>query len=112
MATKKTAEHHEFDPNAAAAEGTGIFGLPFGYEESRVVIIPVPFGATVSYGMGTEKGPAAILKASKQVDLYDEGASKQFWRQGIFLNKADPEIGRLHRLCKKLRKRIERGEKE
>ncbi len=60
-----------FDPDGAAAEGSGVFGLPFEPEESAVVLLPVPFEATTSYGGGTSKGPRAILAASRQVDLFD-----------------------------------------
>src|SRR5262245_66422168 len=63
--------HARFDPDAAAAPGSGIFGLPFRAEESRVVILPVPFEGTTSYGGGASRGPAAILAASRQVDLFD-----------------------------------------
>ena len=59
-----------FDPNAAAA-GDGVFGLPHTPDEARVVLVPVPFEATTSYGGGTAHGPRAILAASRQVDLYD-----------------------------------------
>jgi agmatinase len=38
---------------------------------ARVHILPIPFEATVSYGRGTARGPAAILTASQQVELYD-----------------------------------------
>jgi agmatinase len=58
------------DPNTAALYD-GIFGLPFSPEESRVVLVGVPWEATVSYGSGTANGPAAILAASRQVDLLD-----------------------------------------
>ncbi|TVR93755.1 MAG: agmatinase [Spirochaetaceae bacterium] len=34
-------------------------------------IIPVPFEHSVSYGGGTAKGPAAIISASQQLELYD-----------------------------------------
>jgi agmatinase len=60
-----------FDPGAAAMEGSGIFGLPFSVEEAKVVVVPVPYAATTSYGGGAERGPEAILRASRQVDLYD-----------------------------------------
>jgi agmatinase len=60
-----------FDPDAASAEGSGIYGLPHTPEEARVVIVPVPFEATTSYGGGTSAGPRAIFEASKQVDLFD-----------------------------------------
>ena len=57
--------HDSFDPNAPA-NADGIFGLPDAPEDSRVVLIPVPWEATVSYGSGTADGPAAILKASER----------------------------------------------
>jgi agmatinase len=62
---------HDFDPNAASTEDSGIFGLPHTEEESALVYLPVPWEATTSYGGGTSRGPAAILDASRQVDLYD-----------------------------------------
>ncbi len=60
-----------FDPNAAAPLDSGVFGLPFTPEQAKVVLVPVPFEATTSYGGGTADGPAAIYEASKQVDLFD-----------------------------------------
>lgn len=42
-------------------------------EQAEVVILPVPFEATTSYGQGTKNGPQAIIEASKQVELYDPG---------------------------------------
>ncbi len=60
-----------YDPNAAAAPGSGIFGLPFTPDEARVVVLPVPFDATASYAKGAAKGPDAIVEASRQVDLLD-----------------------------------------
>jgi agmatinase len=69
--------HPNFDPSGAAAHD-GIFGLPFAPEESRVVLVPVPWEATVSYGSGTAGGPAAILAASRQVDLFDRETGKPY----------------------------------
>jgi agmatinase len=60
-----------FNPNAAAAPDSGVFGLPYREEDSALVFLPVPWEATTSYGGGTSRGPAAILQASRQVDLYD-----------------------------------------
>src|SRR5262245_52544844 len=67
-----------FDPDAAATAGSGVFGLPFAPEESRVVILPVPFEATTSYGSGASRGPAAVLEASRQVDLYDRETGRPY----------------------------------
>jgi agmatinase len=38
---------------------------------SRVVVLPIPYEATVSFGQGTREGPRAIIHASRQVELYD-----------------------------------------
>jgi agmatinase len=67
-----------FDPNAAALPDSGVFGLPFSPEDSKVVLVPVPFEATTSYGGGTVDGPRAILEASKQVDLFDLDTGKPY----------------------------------
>ena len=66
-----------FDPSSAAVGG-GIYGLPFTPEESRVVLVPVPWEATVSYGSGTAGGPEAILEASRQVDLRDRDTGRPY----------------------------------
>ncbi|PWT97904.1 MAG: agmatinase [Candidatus Melainabacteria bacterium] len=51
------------------------FDLPEEYssqESSRVVIVPVPYEATTSYGKGTKNGPAAVLAASQEVETFDD----------------------------------------
>ncbi|MDB4022584.1 agmatinase [Pelagibacteraceae bacterium] len=52
---------------------SGFLGLPQKTKSKNYVCV-VPFGLekTVSYGSGTENGPKAILKASHQVELFDE----------------------------------------
>jgi agmatinase len=49
-------------------------GLPDEYssfDRAGVLVLPIPFERTVSYGGGTQAGPAAIITASQQVELYD-----------------------------------------
>jgi agmatinase len=41
------------------------------FDTARVLVLPLPFEATVSYGGGTAAGPDAIITASQQVELYD-----------------------------------------
>lgn len=53
------------------------------YEGSRVAVLPVPFERTTSYGKGTSAGPAAILRASQSMELYDEELGSEPYRQGI-----------------------------
>jgi len=66
---KKSVLPADFDPDAAAVGETGIYGLPFAPADSKVVVVPVPFEATTSYGGGTSNGPQAVFEASKQVLL-------------------------------------------
>ncbi len=40
-------------------------------EPSQVVLLPVPYELTTSYGQGTRQGPRALLHASHQLELYD-----------------------------------------
>lgn len=47
------------------------------YENAATVILPVPYERTTSYGQGTRNGPAAILAASQQVELYDEELDRE-----------------------------------
>lgn len=42
------------------------------FDGARAVILPVPYEATTSYGGGTAAGPAAILEASRYIELYDQ----------------------------------------
>jgi N1-aminopropylagmatine ureohydrolase len=51
------------------------------FAASRVVILPVPYEQTVSYGVGTKLGPGAILKASHQVEFYDEETGREVYKQ-------------------------------
>ncbi|PYQ25916.1 MAG: agmatinase [Acidobacteria bacterium] len=92
---------HQFDPDAAAGEGSGIYGLPFTPEESRVVVVPVPYEATTSYGGGTSRGPEAVLEASKQVDLFDHETGRPF-EAGIAMLDVPENIVRWNREAKKL----------
>lgn len=41
------------------------------FSSSKIVVLPVPYEGTTSYGKGTKNGPSAILKASQIVEDYD-----------------------------------------
>jgi len=85
-----------FDPDAAAAPGTGLFGLPHGPDQAAVWVQPVPFDATTSYRGGTARGPEAVLAASRQVDLFDLQTGRPY-EHGIHLFEADHRIAKLQR---------------
>jgi agmatinase len=84
-------EKKHFDPNDAAKADSGIFGLNASYDDAALVLIPVPWEATTSYGGGTSLGPQAILQASKQVDLFDLNLGR-FYEQGLFMLPESSEI--------------------
>ncbi len=75
--------------------GDGAFGLPHSPEQARVVLVPVPWEPTTSYGKGTARGPSAILRASHQVDLFDRQTGKPY-EAGIAMLPLDPDIARLN----------------
>ncbi|MFT5461670.1 MAG: agmatinase [Planctomycetota bacterium] len=85
-----------FDPDAAAAPGSGIFGLPHSAQEAQVHILPVPFDATTSFRRGAALGPEAVFLASHQVDLFDArmeklGARSAF-EAGIWMAPIDDAV--------------------
>jgi agmatinase len=53
------------------------------YRTSRVAVLPVPFERTTSYGKGAAQGPAAILRASQSMELWDEELQSEPFRMGI-----------------------------
>jgi agmatinase len=62
----------------------GVFlGVDSPLEQSRAVILPVPYEGTVSYRPGTRFGPGAIIDASAHVELYDQELDAEPYRMGI-----------------------------
>ena len=53
------------------------------FEDARVVILPISYEGTVSYGAGTGKGARAIIAASKHVELYDDELDCEPYMWGI-----------------------------
>ena len=53
------------------------------FDRARVVILPVPYESTTSYGGGTGNGPRAILEASRYIELYDQELDDEPWQVGI-----------------------------
>ncbi len=51
------------------------------FENSKVVILPIPYEKTVSYGSGTKFGPKNIIEASHFVEFYDEEMEKEIYKE-------------------------------
>ncbi len=87
----KLQKIESFDPNGPGQNDLNIFGLPFNAQEADIILLPVPWEVTVSYGGGTINGPSSIMEASLQVDLYDSDVP-QAWKSGIFMLDEDSAI--------------------
>jgi len=59
-----------FNPDGVGISNGNIFGFPIEEKNSHIVIIPIPWDATASYGKGASLGPKAILEASTQLDFF------------------------------------------
>jgi agmatinase len=68
----------QFDPNGVGIANGNIFGFPYTEQDADIVIIPIPWDATASYGKGTSNGPQAILDASTQLDFYHPELDKAY----------------------------------
>ena len=80
-----------YDPNSVGNPNNNIFGLPTNEDDARLIILPVPWEVTVSYGAGTARSPEAILKASLQVDLFDP-EFPDTWKQGYYMRPTDRKV--------------------
>lgn len=81
----KQQKIESFDPSQPGLADQSIYGLPFTADESEIIIIPVPWEVTVSYGAGASEGPEAILDASFQVDLHHQ-EFPELWKLGMYLD--------------------------
>ncbi|PSJ72495.1 agmatinase [Sphingobacteriales bacterium UPWRP_1] len=79
-----------FDPGAPGNTTSGLFGLPFDYTDSEIIVIPIPWEVTTSYRAGTAQGPEAILQASPQLDLFDFDVPDA-WKIGVHLLPVNQE---------------------
>jgi agmatinase len=73
----------EYDHGAPMAFG-GAMPTMRSFDDSRVVILPVPVDRTTSYVSGTRNGPREILEASSHMELWDEEVGADVHGVGIF----------------------------
>lgn len=78
-----------FNPNDPGLADASLYGLPFGEDLSDIVVMPVPWEVTVSYGSGASEGIEAIKQASFQVDLAHQ-EFPELWKLGIYLDEKIP----------------------
>lgn len=107
-----STSHSSFDPNGTGIKGN-LFGLPYSPDDSTLVIVPVPWEVTVSYGAGTAQAPAAIVEASSQIDLLHPFMSAA-WKTPVAMSAVSQELYeenvRLRELAETHIRRMENGQ--
>ena len=102
-----------FDPNGTGNKENGLFALPFTEKESQVIIIPVPWEVTTSYGGGAAFGPDTILASSHQLDLCD-ASFDDFYHKGLFMAPVNPtwlaKNSQLKPIAKGIQESLEKGQ--
>ncbi|WP_299798203.1 agmatinase [uncultured Maribacter sp.] len=81
-------------------------------EKSKIILIPVPYDGTSTWGKGADKGPEAFLEASENMELYDIETDSEVYKQGIHLTdpiteNSSPEamVNEVHAVTKDFIKR-------
>jgi agmatinase len=101
-----------YNPSSVGQFNGNLYGLPFDYDSAKLIVIPVPWEVTVSYGAGTANAPQCILTASPQLDLFDLD-NPDGWKQGIFMMEISQDLldkNRYNRaLAAKIIDRLEAG---
>ncbi len=80
-----------YNPNAVSNTNNNIFGMPTSAEDAELIIIPVPWEVTVSYGSGTGRAPESIFKAAFQVDIFDPDIPDA-WKHGYYMQPVDKQL--------------------
>ncbi len=81
-----------------------------GYGKAKIVILPVPFDKTSTWLKGADKGPKAIIEASRNMELYDIETDSEVYKNGIFTGKeirAENSQEMLDKVYKKVKKILE-----
>src|SRR3954470_15419862 len=62
------------------------------FEPARIVVWPVSYEGTVSYGTGTGRGAEAVINASRNMELYDEETDAELYKLGIHTVAESPSV--------------------
>jgi agmatinase len=86
-------------------------GLPKEYsslDNSKVVVVPVPYDGTSTWVKGADKGPAALLDASANMELYDIETDSEVYKQGIFTDKPVTEKSSPEKMTAAVKARVKK----
>lgn len=69
----------------------GFSGLPCEtaeYSKASIVVLPIPFDKTSTWIKGADKGPTALIEASRFLEFYDIETDSEVIKKGIFTDRA------------------------
>ena len=72
-------------------------------ETAKIVILPVPYDGTSTWGKGADKGPEAIIEASANMELYDIETNSEVYKQNIFTAKPVTEKSSPEKMVEKVK---------
>lgn len=95
MKIQKTQQFGDFEP------------VYYNPQTAKAAILPVPYDGTSTWVKGADKGPAAILAASYNLEFYDIETDSEVFRQGIFTEPPVEGIASPEKLAQVVRGRTE-----
>ncbi len=76
------------------------------FENSKVVLLPVPYDGTSTWIKGADHGPDAIFKASANMELFDMETQEEVYKIGIYTNKPVLENGSPEKMIEAVEKKV------
>lgn len=76
-------------------------------EIAEVVLLPVPYDGTSTYGKGADKGFDALLDAAENMELYDIETNSEVYREGIYIAPAVTEDTSPEAMCEAVKKAVQ-----
>ncbi len=77
-----------------------------GFNVSQIVILPVPYDGTSTWGKGADKGPGAIVEASANMEVYDIETNSEVYLKGIHTAEAVTEASSPERMSDEVYERM------
>ena len=83
------------------------------YSKAKVIVFGSPFDGTSTWGKGADKGPDAIIEASKNIEMYDEELDNYPKKVGIAtvknVNTEGISVDVMERIYKQSKKLVDDG---
>jgi len=92
-------------PETAADNFLALNAREANYKTARFALLPIPYDATASFGVGAREGPRAIITASQQLEDYDKELGRESYRAGIAtLAPLEPDARGPHAMAERIYK--------